>query len=100
MLGTPLKADETFTRKDFAYVEGTDFALKLIKKAKQTKGFNILLYGVPGTGKTSFAKFLARSAKLDLFPVGIANEAEDAKNYRLHAYFRKQRVSLGAHCVA
>ena len=90
LLGTEVIEENPLNKSDFAYVEAADLALKLIKQAKHHKGFNILLYGVPGTGKTSFAKYLAHAAKLKLYPVGVCSEGEIEQNYRLQQFYRKQ----------
>ena len=90
LLGNALEGERLLQGKDFAYIEAAQLALRLMKQAPHTKGFNILLYGAPGTGKTSFAQLLARSAKLSLYPVGICNEGDDERNFRLRQFYRKQ----------
>ena len=90
LIGAPLDYKDEFSGQDFSYVEAANLALRLMKRAKHTKGFNILLYGAPGTGKTSFAKVLAKAANLDLYPVGVCNGGEYGENYRLQQFYRKQ----------
>lgn len=90
LIGEPVPSKDELTAKDFAYVEAAKLATRLMKQAKHTKGFNILLYGTPGTGKSSFAQVLAQSAKLNLYPVGVCNNGEEEKNYRLQQLYRKQ----------
>lgn len=90
LIGVPVPSKDELTAKDFAYVEAAKLATRLMKQAKHTKGFNILLYGTPGTGKSSFAQVLAQTAKLNLYPVGVCNNGEEEKNYRLQQLYRKQ----------
>ena len=90
LIGTAVPPKEDLTAKDFVYVEAAKLATRLMRRAKHTKGFNILLYGTPGTGKSSFAQVLAQSAKLNLYPVGVCNNGEEEKNYRLQQLYRKQ----------
>lgn len=90
LIGAPVPSKDGLTAKDFAYVEAAKLATRLMKQARHTKGFNILLYGTPGTGKSSFAQVLAQSAKLNLYPVGVCNNGEEEKNYRLQQLYRKQ----------
>lgn len=44
----------------------------------QRKGVNVFIYGLPGTGKTQFARVLAAHLGLDLFEIASADEEGDS----------------------
>ena len=54
----------------------------LLRARNQNKGMNILLYGEPGTGKTSFAKSLARELGLKLWGISQSSVQEFNSRYR------------------
>ena len=87
LLGIPISSQ--WRVRDFDYIAETDFAVKLLKNAGKKKGFNILLYGEPGTGKTSFAQMLAACTKRNLYPIGENGAEERVPNYRLHQLHQK-----------
>lgn len=66
--------------EDFAHLgAGRDFAFRLLRGAleRREKGVNILLHGVPGTGKTEFCKALAVRLGAGLHAVGEADDDGD-----------------------
>ena len=58
---------------------------ELISAAKGKRGANILFYGAPGTGKTSFARTLAKELGLDLYEIrqGDRSGEDDSAQNRL-----------------
>jgi transitional endoplasmic reticulum ATPase len=63
---------ESLQISDFNVSDGEKSVLKTLIKSKNRQ--NILFYGVPGTGKSSFARCLARTYKKDLYTVRIPEE--------------------------
>ncbi len=59
--------DEFLQLSDFNISENEKIVLETLIKSKD--GQNILFYGVPGTGKSSLARCLAKTYKKDLFTV-------------------------------
>ena len=78
--------------KDFKFVPETRFSVKLFKTASREKGCNLLLYGEPGTGKTSFAGMLAASAGKNLYTVAETRSADEEVHNRLQELYRKQKI--------
>jgi MoxR-like ATPase len=67
----------SLAREDFAHLEGTlDLLACYLGGASKTKsrGRNVLLYGVPGTGKTEIARLAARLAKLRLYEAEVERD--------------------------
>jgi SpoVK/Ycf46/Vps4 family AAA+-type ATPase len=63
------KNEESLKLSDFSVSENEKIVLKALMKSKERQ--NILFYGVPGTGKSSFARCLARTYKKDIYTVKI-----------------------------
>ena len=75
LIGMPVQAELGVS--DFDHIaRECDFLQKMLRNAVdwQRPGINVLLHGVPGTGKTEFCKTLATSIGCDLFAVGEVDD--------------------------
>ena len=83
LVGQPCEA--TLHLSDFAYLDDRDEAVRLLRAAMQKRykdisGVNILLVGRAGTGKTEFAKTLARTAGACLYSIGEPDRDSEEKS--------------------
>lgn len=89
--------EPTLNLKDYKHVQDDiDILYPYLKNAikQKQKGVNILLYGLPGTGKTELVKVLSKKLKTSLFEVSYINEDDEPKdgNARLKAYKSAQAL--------
>jgi len=78
LIGKPLAT--ALAAEDYGHVAWErDFVVRLLRGWTHSggAGVNILIYGVPGTGKSEFCKMVAREAGCDLFGVGEADQDGD-----------------------
>ena len=75
----------TLDWEDFAHIGGRELAARLVASS-EGPGTNILIYGVPGTGKSEFVKTLGARLKRAVHFVGEANKANAEPN-------RQERVA-------
>ena len=85
---------------DFDHVAGDrDHLERLLKGALQSgqKGVNVLVYGLPGTGKTEFCKTMAAWLEAPLYSVGEsdANGGEPSRNEGMQELRLAQRLLAG-----
>jgi len=85
------------TLKDYKHInKDIDMLVPYLNNAVKTKqtGVNILLYGLPGTGKTELTKVIADKLKAKLFEVSYVDEDDDPIDgtARLKAYNSAQSL--------
>tara|TARA_R110001599_G_scaffold26612_23_gene93959 strand:+ start:12778 stop:14868 length:2091 start_codon:yes stop_codon:yes gene_type:complete len=98
LLGRPSKAQLNWSEVS-SHVEGAGLLQRLLQGALERKeqGINILIHGLPGTGKTEFVKSLAQSMDTPLFLAAEVDEqgAEPTRGERLASLKLSDRLLGG-----
>ncbi len=83
----------------FAHVESAELLVRLLRGAlgENAAGVNVLIHGLPGTGKTELARTLAAAAGATLYGIGEVDEDGDEPSRweRVQALGLAQRLLAG-----